>query len=236
MKKYGYTLAEALIAMTIIGVIAAVMLPMMNRFKPDTNKILFLKTYDAIVEITQSIASATDIYPILNGNINFESAPFKNMMRYTDNDDGPHEGPSKYCTLLSYFMGTTIPHACIQDNQFRELPVANERPAFITRNNVHFWVYTFNVNNPGYRTNIYIDLNGRDNGPNCTGEIANELPAGEVCSRPDSFMFAVQADGKVYVNSRLGQEYLRTRNNYRVDPDLDIEDLILEGFEFDFNP
>ena len=49
-------------------------------------------------------------------------------------------------------------------------------------------------------------------------------------------MFAVQADGKVYVNSKLGQEYLRTRNNYRVDPDLDIDDLPFEDFEFDPNP
>ena len=45
MKKLAYTLAEVLITMTIIGIIAAVTFPMANKFMPDRNKVLYLKTY-----------------------------------------------------------------------------------------------------------------------------------------------------------------------------------------------
>ena len=42
MKRFGYTLAEALIALAIVGVVAAIALPMANKFMPDGNKILYL--------------------------------------------------------------------------------------------------------------------------------------------------------------------------------------------------
>lgn len=51
MKKHGYTLTEVLISVGIIGVLAAVMLPMMNKFKPDPIKAKWVKTYDSINKV-----------------------------------------------------------------------------------------------------------------------------------------------------------------------------------------
>lgn len=47
-KKIAFTLAEALLALTIVGVLMALMMRSINRVSPDKEKILFLKTYHAI--------------------------------------------------------------------------------------------------------------------------------------------------------------------------------------------
>ena len=44
MKRFGYTLAEVLIAIAIVGIVAGLLLPLANKFKPDTDKMMFLKT------------------------------------------------------------------------------------------------------------------------------------------------------------------------------------------------
>ena len=55
-KKFGYTLAEVLIALGIVGFISAIMLPMINKVKPDPTKVTYIKTFDAIMAATHEIA------------------------------------------------------------------------------------------------------------------------------------------------------------------------------------
>ena len=40
MKKNGFTLAETVITMAVIGVVAAISLPLINSFRIDENKVL----------------------------------------------------------------------------------------------------------------------------------------------------------------------------------------------------
>ena len=47
-KSLAFTLAEALLTLTIIGVLMALMMRSINRVSPDKEKILFLKTYHAL--------------------------------------------------------------------------------------------------------------------------------------------------------------------------------------------
>ena len=57
-----------MIALGIVGVVAALILPMANKFKPDQNKITYLKTYDSLVETVKAAASNKKIYPVMNSN------------------------------------------------------------------------------------------------------------------------------------------------------------------------
>lgn len=53
MKKFGYTLAELMITMTVIGVLAAIAAPALSNIIPDKNKVKVLK-YHAMLDDTIS--------------------------------------------------------------------------------------------------------------------------------------------------------------------------------------
>ena len=75
MKKQAYTLAEVLITLSIIGILAAVLVPLANKFKPDKNKAMFLKTYDTIVKAVRELAGNTTIYPLVDDKYSYIKAP-----------------------------------------------------------------------------------------------------------------------------------------------------------------
>ena len=224
MKKRGYTLAEALIALTVIGIIAALVAPMANKFKPDTNKVMFLKTYDAIAQATREMASNTQFYPTnnFNGNANDDTIIYTEIPLFnTDfviNADGENyngaSGNSKYCRLLSAYLNGENTNCSVD---FKQIPDANEAEAFTTRNGAQFWVYTEKFETGDgtgrYRSNIYFDINGPEQGKNCTYEAG-------VCDRPDQFMLAVNAQGDVFPTDAMAERYVRTRNNYRQNNDI----------------
>ena len=108
MRKNGFTLAEVLIALGIIGFISAIMLPMINKVKPDSTKAMYLATYDAVVSATNEMASNINAYPVYDKDYNYpeNSTPdwdFGKVPLYNINDitvgGVTYEGPNKYCKL-----------------------------------------------------------------------------------------------------------------------------------------
>ena len=57
MKKFGFTLVECLLALAIVGIIAAVTLPAIKHSLPDKDKIAVLKTNKIIMDINEDILS-----------------------------------------------------------------------------------------------------------------------------------------------------------------------------------
>ncbi len=55
MKKFGFTLMEVIIALGIVGVVAAISTPLLNNLIPDKDKIAVLKTYKIIGDINNEI-------------------------------------------------------------------------------------------------------------------------------------------------------------------------------------
>ena len=55
MRKMGFTLSEVLIALTIIGVVAAISAPLVNNVIPDKNKAIVLKAHKTISDINSEI-------------------------------------------------------------------------------------------------------------------------------------------------------------------------------------
>lgn len=122
MKKNGYTLAEALIALGIVGVVAALMLPLMNKYKPDADKALFVRTYDSIVDATSSLVEDETIYPYTVAVNNpagckheqgecyywdYTRGPLLNSNTVTLEDGTKIQGgslPTKYCNALKQYM------------------------------------------------------------------------------------------------------------------------------------
>ena len=223
MKRSAYTLAEIVIAIGIVGVLAAVMLPMVNKYKPDTTKILYLNTYDALAESIATAADNNSYYEKDNGRFDFSQYPFANLDRYIDSANSNHTiegGENKLCRVLAENFNITENINDIITNTPINGRIACDNtytpyngvfiPSFTNANGVEFMITTtanapqLNLNR--YQTDIIIDINGANDGDNCTID---------TCQKPDRFTFRVTADAKLQPTDEMGIRYLETRTNLK---------------------
>ena len=214
MKRIAHTLAEVLVALTIIGVIGAVVVPAIGKFKPDVNKIRFIKTYDAIVSVNNHLISDETIYSTINSNeVNLQHYPLLNTDT-TNIDGNSYSGAGKYCKLLSlYLSGSSV--KCSTDGTISK--TLSTEPSFITQDGSALWVYTASSidkgeNSGSYKTQITIDVDGTSEGENC-------LSSSTTCSHPDRFQLNLYADGRLVAADPKTQYYLTSRANFRLNRD-----------------
>ncbi len=206
--KKGYTLAEVLITLTVIGVIAAVSAPLISKYKPDTTKVNYLKTYDLLNERINYLANNREIYPIINneGNYAYHDYPLAMLDTVTFNNVSIG-GKSKLCKAFALASGLEINEGgCSDEYNSEKYDPKTQTPSFTTNNGVDMF-FTTDASESEYRTDVYVDIDGKDKGKNCY--------YGSNCKSPDMFKFVVTADGKVFPNDVMGNEYLKTRSNWR---------------------
>ena len=208
MKKQGYTLAEVLITVGIVGVLAALMLPLINKFRPDTTKILYLKTYDSVVETIRDIISDADLYPPTDNNFIYKEAPLYNLGA-VEVDKVVYGGTqSKICQLMAVSLSSTGAGTCSDEYvAYNNALFANA--SFVNDNGVVFYVTTNAPNdfNNDYQTDVYFDVNGNGKGTDCMYNAT--------CENPDRFRLSIGADGTVVAGDAMGQAYLNSRNNWK---------------------
>ena len=221
MKKSGYTLAEILIALTIAGIVAGLVLPMAGKIRPNANKMAFLHTYDSIVQLTHSIAADETFYPEIDvdegGKINYGNYPLWNIRPKSPDGNTYYGQAKKYCQILAEGLKADS-NACSNNTI---TPFGNQK-SFTTPNGVDFWVNTErgkeDVNNDGtddfaiYQSSVHFDVNGIDQGENCIYNAGT-------CPHPDRFTLFVASDGKVVAADQMSQHYLNTRTNFRFNKD-----------------
>ena len=62
VKKFAFTMAEALLTITILGVIATLMIRSINRINPDKDKVLFLRGFHAMEAATSNAVNNASYY------------------------------------------------------------------------------------------------------------------------------------------------------------------------------
>ena len=229
MRKKGFTLAEALIALGIVAIVAALALPMFNKTKPDPVKVSYLKTYDSIVSTVGALVKNPKLYPMqrpylqngdsmyenFNSNATYYDYPLLNMMKAKDAvaEINLEEGNKKLCDAFFYSFGGST-------NSCKDVPPPsvykdeNFTPSFTTKDGTEFMINTrveykpqgtsSAYTNALYETTIYFDIDGKK-GNNC-------LYDKESCTSPDRFKVFVLADGTVKVADPVGKKYLKSRN------------------------
>lgn len=189
MRKNAYTLAEVLITIGVIGVLAAIMLPLINKYKPDKNKVLFLRTYDDISTTIANLAHNGDIYPVTDGTHSYSKAPLANTASVTYLGKTIPGGDSKLCAAMALYMNYTK-YSCDNEDPTQR--------GFVLENGV-------NVKVNGLK--IAVDING-DKSPNCL--------YGDNCKKPDQFTLQVTPNGYVVITDSAGEFYKRTRSNLKM--------------------
>ena len=182
MKKLGFTLAEIIIAVAVVGAIAAVSIPLVNTVIPDGKKVQVLKTYKQLISLNQELLSSPSIYVESNGCIGLGctqkplgwSPANANLGNYVK--DG-----TKYIAILADFLNAT------------EFDFSSKVPNFTTRDGV---VWSLSKEKDLYILTIDIDSSGDD----CTHS--------DKCENPDQFKFLINPMGKVFGGDSLTITYL----------------------------
>lgn len=207
MKKYGFTLSELLIAMSIIAVASALMAPAISNIMPDKNKARVLKYYNAVQETTSNLLDSETLYYAIPGfdsdgmptltcnnqlieyvNLTCTSKPIESSYNSTD-----YEGINKYPNLLrDKLLGnkttTTTPDGAV----WTISPVNNADVA------------------QGYTISIDMEPN---NSVNHAYDSTHK--------KPDTYIFKVAADGKVTPGDALTEVYTKNPTRTSKKEDLD---------------
>ena len=61
--KKAFTLAELTVALSIVGVLAAIVVPAVHNMAPNKEMIMFKKAYGEFVRITSEMVNNDDLYP-----------------------------------------------------------------------------------------------------------------------------------------------------------------------------
>ena len=206
MKKRGFTLAEVIVAMSIIGVIAAITMPMLGNIVPDKNKVKVLTTYKMVQDITAELLSSPSIYR--KHRCQFED--YKNALQGDDN---------YLCVGLGDITPSFVPEYAGYENKEKyplllaskleldgEPSVAADKiVTFTTTDNMN-WTVTPSVNCLKDTVRSYnicgldyvvsVDING-EAGPN-KSNVRNA----------DIYNFQVKYNGVVLGNDNLTRQYI----------------------------
>ena len=214
MRKQGYTLAEILVTVGIIGVIAALMLPIFNKIKPDEEKAMYLKAYRALNSAVTAIAADKTIYPVYGegSTIDYSENPLYNTRAVKSLDRGIDlpEGNEKFGRALAWAFNGTLNQNYVADTSYNGAANSNFVPTFTVQNGMQFMVTTVintaNTAVPSYSSEIWVDLDGVNKGRNCSIR---------TCATPDRFKFVVAANGAMTPADAKGRQYIRSQQNLR---------------------
>lgn len=221
MKKTGFTLAELLITLGIIGVVSALTFSIATKLMPDKNKVLCLKAFDTVSKTVKELAADSKVYPTCkdansDNNVNCKDFPLFNTNRTSAFNNDLYSGDKKLCSLLAYSMGVNEANISCSDTPyaFNADSFNNDfssNLSFTTQNGMQWrivpQVASSVVGATGtYQTDIYVDVNGSE-APNC---IYNK----DTCEKPDRFKFMAAATGQVYAADPYSTQYIATRKSF----------------------
>ena len=158
MKRKGFTLSEVLISVGIVGIIAAIMLPMVNKYRPDENKIKYLKAYNSLMELMPVVVNNRKAYPLMNSEdgVVYNEYPLLNTTASIEIDGKKYSGVEKFCRLVAMGMNTTGTISCPSTYDTSAIP--DFQPSFETVDGTQFMIQT-SITSGTYKSDIYIDVN-----------------------------------------------------------------------------
>ena len=209
MKRQAYTLTEVLITLGVIGVLSAILLPMANKLKPDTNKIMYLKMYDSLKEATSQIINDESYYTssvdLTNrGGYKYNIAEYPLLDTYTPKNINGNvvSGTTAFPLLLREAFGGT-------DNNGSFTTKTNNMTVSINANTQNEHILTGgNGDDTTLFYTVEVDINGNE-GPNSFYNPQNQNLV------PDRFRFIITSTGKVIASDVYGQLYLNSRTNFQ---------------------
>lgn len=222
MDRKGFTLAETLVAAVLIGVLAVILIPMLNKSSPDKDKIVFRKTYTTLAQAVTTM---------INDDLNYPNPPATgfNNTTHTTNVISGTTYYNKFCYFLADLLNTVGTTSCPNDSASGMIT----SPIFTTSDGVSWYIFLggndtttfgnqFPVSFSSYGTYIVVDVNGANKAPNCMSDTsavnnnpasgytkcASSDPTNFPCQgNPDTFAIGVRYDGMLHAGYVGGRDY-----------------------------
>lgn len=210
----GFTLAEVMVVLGILGVLAAFLVPAIFQTAPNNNKVMFKKAYYTLEQAVSNMINDDNSYP----SVTTGTPPLERGFNNT-NATTLSNGINKFCYYLTNELNTVEAVTC---PAYDASPVTNGY--FTTTDGVAWTIfYPTNGNDSAgydiqfpmpptaslYATKIVVDVNGSKN-PNCTADTGgNAAPysltlcsdTSSCSSKPDTFIVGIRYDGKLQIGS-----------------------------------
>lgn len=190
-NKKGFTLAEIMIAMATLGVIAAIVVPTLSKFMPDSNKIMARKAYYTLEQVINDLINDEAEYP--STEVDAQSTP-RGFNFTTKGATTIPASTSKFCYLFTQQMNTIGNVSCSSsgNNSFTSSDGIN----WMMQNTT-----TFTIAIDNYDAKIGFDVNGSKD-PNCfeSAYTSTLFPSTGACTagkKPDRYEFGIRYDGRI---------------------------------------
>lgn len=211
-NKSGFTLAETLITLGIIGVVAAITIPTIISFVPNKNKILLRKAYLTIEQTIPKMINDEVNYPA-NQTVIIGGHLYPRGFNYTTATT--NGTANKFCYFFTDNLNTLGPITCPVSSSWttaQQMAVTSDGMTWFYLGAVSGEAAAFPVDTSKYYTSIIVDVNGSNNPPNCFDDsgwnsyspLTPTYTGG--CSKPDTFIFGLRFDGRIQIGSAPGQD------------------------------
>ncbi len=213
-KRKAFTLAEVMITLAVLGVLASIILPAVSKIRPNKAKAMFKKAYYVAERMVYELVNDQDLYPSNGVFVGFDNtAPVTYLgIEYPTNNTGSSANAgaeAKFCQLFARKLNTASDDIyCDADHAVPTGGGTFKTPSFVTSDGIHWYMpYTTFIptSNKNY---IYVDVNGSKS-PNCRCTDPNCYD----CPLPDIFQIVVLADGKMSVESTVEKAYLKSNDS-----------------------
>lgn len=206
MKK-GFTIAELLITLGIVGVLAAMTAPVIMDMMPNDTKVRFMKAYNAIAVANDEMLDNSDLYKqtvYLTGSPDILGEPTciglgcvqqTTSMDPALNSATAYANSSKYAKILAYQFGIPLD----------DVTTSGSKSTFTAKDGSSWEITsTLSTENSAkiLNSNIVVDIDGKDKGDNCNSSTSS-------CKKPDQFKFKVDTYGAVSADDTLGKQFLK---------------------------
>lgn len=171
----GYTLAETLVTILIIGVLSAVTLPILQKTVDNKLETMRIKCMYIIEQTIAQMLDDDTMYPQSNMEASIGLAKINPPVKIGGRS---YSGNTKFCELFASRLNMA-PHTVVECKP--------NKKSFTTADGVDWYLPIANFST---KQKIKFDVNGEDEDPNCT---YNET----TCPKPDIFEYYISPMGKI---------------------------------------
>lgn len=208
MKK-GFTLAETLVTLSIVAVVAAIGIPAIHSLRPNQEMLMLKKVYYLTGRTVNELINDEDFYPDdeTENKSGFSHVHTIPEARYHGHE---YSGDTKFCGLFAARMNLRGADHCEDGITLADTFPAGSAPGtghFTTADYVVWFLPINDFDRDGAddtRQSIYVDVNG-DKPDNCFETDSN-------CNKPDRFEIQLDRYGRLFVPEGVGRRYLSDTN------------------------